>query len=67
MLLLIIKLRAPRSAVSREEIEELKLLVIKYISLLTDILPDHVPVSTLSYGRHEKSIRPQLSAPKFFS
>ena len=37
------------------------------VSLLSNILPDHVPVSTLSNGGHEKSIRPQLSAPKFSS
>ncbi len=35
--------------------------------LLTNIIPDHVSVSALSNGRHEKSIRPQLSAPKFSS
>ena len=54
-------------AVSEVEIEELKLLVIRILSLLADILPDHVPVPTLSYGGHEKSICPQLSTPKFSS
>ena len=61
-----IKIRAASCAVLMVEIEELKLEVFRIISLLRNILPDHVPVPALSYGSREIPIGPQFSAPKFF-
>ena len=61
------KLRAASCAVSEVEIEEFELHIMRLFPLVLNVDTDHVTVAPFSNGSHEKSVCPQLTAPKFSS
>ena len=58
-------LLAASCEVSEVEIEEFELNIMSLFPLVLDIDTDHVAIAAFPYGRHEESVCPQLTAPKF--